>query len=230
MTYHHFINVAALAFAPYWIFYKARISAQSETKSILMGAGFYLFAQFLELITLATFVSGGSGGQTTLNGSGSLLHIVQSRLIGLIHVAGLVVALAVRHNYPRTQVAYGWALSSALLSRLFPLWNGAKSLQWSFAQIVSAIDCNIDLLDTLTISVLVAKTARDLKKSPRKLLMNPKSAALILLLRVVLPMLTSTFLTDLWFGAVAIRLAMSVFVSFVASSIFPDISKEDKSD
>lgn len=112
----------------------------------------------------------------------------------------------------------------------------------------SAIDCNIDLLDTLTISVLVAKTARDLKKSPRKLLMNPKSAALILLLRVVLPMLTSTFLTDLWFetlfciildrvvtpscrfGAVAIRLAMSVFVSFVASSIFPDISKEDKSD
>jgi hypothetical protein len=63
----------------------------------------------------------------------------------------------------------------------------------------SAIDCNIDLLDTLTISVLVAKTARDLKKSPRKLLMNPKSAALILLLRVVLPMLTSTFLTDLWF-------------------------------
>ena len=77
MTYHHFINVAALAFAPYWIFYKARISAQSETKSILMGAGFYLFAQFLELITLATFVSGGSGGQTTLNGAGSLLHIVQ---------------------------------------------------------------------------------------------------------------------------------------------------------
>lgn len=80
MTYHHFINVAALAFAPYWIFYKARISAQSETKSILMGAGFYLFAQFLELITLATFVSGGSGGQTTLNGSGSLLHIVQVML------------------------------------------------------------------------------------------------------------------------------------------------------
>lgn len=62
----------------------------------------------------------------------------------------------------------------------------------------SAIDCNIDLLDTLTLSVLVAKTARDLKKSPRKLLLAPSSALLILLLRVVLPMLTSTFLTDFW--------------------------------
>ena len=62
----------------------------------------------------------------------------------------------------------------------------------------SAIDCNIDLLDTLTLSVLVAQTARDLKKSPRKLLLNPLSAVLILLLRVVLPMLTATFLTDFW--------------------------------
>jgi hypothetical protein len=55
------------------------------------------------------------------------------------------------------------------------------------------------LLDTLTLSVLVAKTARDLKKSPRKLLLNPYSAVLILLLRVVLPVLAATFLTDLWF-------------------------------
>jgi hypothetical protein len=77
MTYHHFINVAALAFAPYWIFYKARISAQSEAKSILMGAGFYLLAQFLELITLATFVSGGSDGQTSVEAAGSLLHVMQ---------------------------------------------------------------------------------------------------------------------------------------------------------
>jgi hypothetical protein len=117
------------------------------------------------------------------------------------------------------QVAYGWALTAALLSRLVPLWHGAKSLQWSYGQIVrsghsphlhppasfhvcdifcSAIDCNIDLLDTLTLSVLVAKTARDLKKSPRKLLLAPSSALLILLLRVVLPMMTSTFLTDFW--------------------------------
>ncbi len=111
----------------------------------------------------------------------------------------------------------------------------------------SAIDCNIDLLDTLTLSVLVAKTARDLKKSPRKLLFAPSSALLILLLRVVLPMLTSTFLTDFWlepillllilfftrlcrFGAVTIRLVFSIVISFVASSIFSEIAKEDKSD
>ena len=61
-------------------------------------------------------------------------------------------------------------------------------------------------------------------------------------------MLTATFLTDLWFdlcpcthvllrltrplrfGAVAIRLAVAVFVSLAASSVFPDISKEDKND
>jgi hypothetical protein len=113
----------------------------------------------------------------------------------------------------------------------------------------SAIDCNIDLLDTLTLSVLVAKTARDLKKSPRKLLFTPSSAVLILLLRVVAPMLTATFLTDFWlepillpfdltspltrvlrFGAVAVRLVISISISFMASSIFPDIAKEDKSD
>jgi hypothetical protein len=43
--------------------------------------------------------------------------------------------------------------------------------------LVSAVDCNIDLLDTLTLSVLVAQTARDLKKSPRKLLFMPSAAA-----------------------------------------------------
>jgi hypothetical protein len=79
MTYHHFINVAALAFAPYWIFYRARIAAQSESKSILLGAGFYLIAQFLELITLATFVSGGSPGLSAAEATGSLLHILQVR-------------------------------------------------------------------------------------------------------------------------------------------------------
>ncbi len=120
-----------------------------------------------------------------------------------------------------SKVAYGWALSGSLLSRLVPLWQGAKSLQWSIAQIIrcnhddlprlslaavspdfffSAIDCNIDLLDSLTLSVLVAQTARDLKKSPRKLLFKPSAAALILLLRVVSPMLTATFLADLWFA------------------------------
>ena len=33
-----------------------------------------------------------------------LTLIVQSRLIGLIHVAGLVLALAMRSTHPRTQV------------------------------------------------------------------------------------------------------------------------------
>jgi hypothetical protein len=80
MTYHHFINVAALAFAPYWIFYRARIAAQSETKSILLGSGFYLIAQFLELITLATFVSGGGPGQSAAEATGNLLHILQVTL------------------------------------------------------------------------------------------------------------------------------------------------------
>ena len=142
MTYHHFVNAAALAFAPYWIFYKARIAAQSEIKSILMGAGFYVIAQFLELITLATFVSGGSEGQSSVEAAGSLLHIlqvnvcsnshnrrsldvpghtsnllVQSRLIGLIHVAGLVLALAMRSTHPRTQVSHAPALALAALTR-----------------------------------------------------------------------------------------------------------------
>jgi hypothetical protein len=85
MTYHHFVNVAALAFAPYWIFYKARISAQRETKSILVGAGFYLMAQFVELITLATFVSGGGERQPTEQAASSLLHILQVNLHSSVH-------------------------------------------------------------------------------------------------------------------------------------------------
>jgi ABC-type multidrug transport system fused ATPase/permease subunit len=108
------------------------------------------------------------------------------------------------------------------------------------------MDCNIDLLDTLTLSVLVTQTARDLKKSPRKLILSPSSAVLILLLRVVLPLLTATFLTDIWFelsssfdlvvpnltlclrfGAVLIRSVVSITVSYIANKIFADISKED---
>ncbi len=98
MTYHHFFNVAALAFAPYWIFYKARICAQSEVKSILVGAGFYLFAQFIELITLATFVSGGSDGQTTVHATGNLLHVLQVILLPAFgsHVLNCIIAAAAR--------------------------------------------------------------------------------------------------------------------------------------
>ena len=55
----------------------------------------------------------------------------------------------------------------------------------NFHFLFSAIHCNIDLLDPLTLSVLVAKTARDVKKTPRKLLFSKSSALLILLLRVV---------------------------------------------
>jgi hypothetical protein len=49
-----------------------------------MGAGFYLLAQFLELITLATFVSGGSDGQTTMEAGGSLLHVLQVTTIAIV--------------------------------------------------------------------------------------------------------------------------------------------------
>ena len=82
-----------------------------------MGAGFYLFAQFLELITLATFVSGGSGGQTTLNGSGSLLHIVQvmSASCTLTFCVGIatrpfpiLVAVTAHRTHPRCWAGGGF--------------------------------------------------------------------------------------------------------------------------
>jgi ammonia channel protein AmtB len=68
-----------------------------------------------------------------------------------------------------------FCFSRACLNLLFFLFPQIfAAIAWSL--LVSAVDCNIDLLDSLTLSVLVAQTARDLKKSPRKLLFKPSAA------------------------------------------------------
>jgi hypothetical protein len=125
-----------------------------------------------------------------------------------------ISALAAHRTYPRRWVGLGAGIAQQQFAlRLHSPSFSASDFLFRFSRLfefalffVSANCCRYCVVPSVSqvaygwalsgthISVFVAQTARDLKKSPRKLLFMPSAAALIQLLRSVSPMMDDTFL------------------------------------
>jgi len=165
MTLFHFANCLALAYVPYFVTYK--YSGLSEYgafwKCIQAGAA-YVITQLCKMLILATFfpASDRVGGidvlgemlKSTVDLADLLgLHFVMTKIVGKGEVKFLVAGI-------------GWATAELILTRCFPLWVGARGLEFDWKYIQLSFDSNINLVQHLTTATLVWLWSRtDLNRS-----------------------------------------------------------------
>ncbi|CAG0914700.1 unnamed protein product [Notodromas monacha] len=163
MTLYHFVNCLALGYTPYFLTYK--YSGMSEYgvfwKCVQAGIG-YVLTQLVKMLLLATFfpsMEGHTGGssfdffgeflRTTVD-LGDLLGIY----LILSHIGG-------KNDMRLMAVAVGWSMAEFVLTKLLPLWVGARGLEFDWKHMQSALDSNVALVANLASVALVWMWSRN---------------------------------------------------------------------
>jgi len=155
MTFFHFGNCIALAYGPYFLTYK--YSGMPEYgafwKCVQVG-GMYMMTQLCKMLLLATFFPMSDGPIETTSlmtefvktsvdfGDIIGLSMVMNRVPGSGHIKVLITGL-------------GWAAADLLLTRLLPLWVGARGLEFDWRYIQMSLDANVSLVHHLSMALLV---------------------------------------------------------------------------
>jgi len=167
MTFVHFINCMALAYAPYVVTYKTSILSEYNAIFRMAFAGFvYTFTQLGKMLALATFFpSFESEGPESMN----YINEILKTTVDLADLAGIYFIINRTVGKPELKVmiaGVGWAGTQVLFSNLIPFWFGARSQEFDWKYLQMAIDANITLAHVLSVAVLVwVWTRTDLNKA-----------------------------------------------------------------
>lgn len=219
MTLFHFGNCVALAYAPYFMTYKFSGLAEYGVfwKCIQAGA-MYLVTQLCKMLALATFFP-----STDVTGFGRMetvteflkntvdvadligLHIVMTKLAGKGEIKFLVAGL-------------GWASAELVMTRLIPLWVGARGVEFDWKYLQMSFDSNISLVHHITTATLVWLWSRnDLRKTYLPVVM------VLLALGCYRPIIIELFVSVLGFGAwsiLAIKAVSAISMGLVSMHIY----------
>uniref|UniRef100_T1JHP0 BOS complex subunit TMEM147 n=1 Tax=Strigamia maritima TaxID=126957 RepID=T1JHP0_STRMM len=165
MTLFHFANCLALAYVPYFMTYKySGLSEYSAFWKCIQAGIAYVITQLGKMLILATFFPSTDRGfgidligellKSTVDLADLAgLHFVMTKIVGKGEVKFLVAGI-------------GWATAELLLTRCFPLWVGAKGLEFDWKYIQLSFDSNINLVQHITTATLVWLWSRtDLHRS-----------------------------------------------------------------
>ncbi|GBL97513.1 Transmembrane protein 147 [Araneus ventricosus] len=167
MTLFHFANCIALASAPFFMTYKCSGLAEYGVfwKCIQAGA-MYLVTQLCKMLLLATFFPA-----TDLTGLGRM-ETVTEFLKNTVDVADLIgfhivmTKFAGKGETKFLVAGLGWASAELLMTRLVPLWVGARSVEFDWKYLQMSFDSNISLVHHITTATLVWLWSRhDLRKT-----------------------------------------------------------------
>jgi len=155
MTFFHFGNCVALAFTPYLITYKCSgLSEYSTFYKCVYAGGAYLFTQLVKMMLLATFFPTSEAPVGMLDIKGEFLktsvdvvdlvglHLVMSRTSGKAEIKFLVAGL-------------GWASAELVMTRILPLWVGARGIEFDWKYVQMSLDSNLSLLQCIATATLV---------------------------------------------------------------------------
>lgn len=153
MTFFHFINCLGLACTPYFITYKyAGLAEYSAFWKFIQTGFLYLFVQFCKMLILATFFPALDDSKfdvlvefmkTTVD-LGDLigLYIAMTRIAGKCEIKYLIAGV-------------GWASAELIMTKFFPLWTGARGVEFDWKYIQMSLDANISLAQHISTALLV---------------------------------------------------------------------------
>lgn len=160
MPLFHFINCAALAFGPHFVYYKATPLAEYGTfYASLRAAIVYVFTMLIKLILWATLLRVSDEGLDEVVPFDAYQELLKA-VIGLVDIGGLYYALTqvsyrnISYNHKFQAVGLGWSLADALVQKLLPLWVGARGWEFTWDYVLQAIEANATLVLTISLAAL----------------------------------------------------------------------------
>ncbi|XP_065182888.1 BOS complex subunit TMEM147-like [Sycon ciliatum] len=169
MTLFHFGNCLALSYAPYFIAYRYSSLPEYNAFWKCLRAGLaYLATQAVKMVVLATFFASSEG----VNGNSKIDFNVEvmKGTMDLLDFLGLYVIMqrlrvTGQGELKILAVGLGWGCAELLCTQLLPLWVQARGTEFTWANVQTALDSNIGLIQHLTRAGLVWLWMRtDLKK------------------------------------------------------------------
>ncbi|KAK2151922.1 hypothetical protein LSH36_345g00052 [Paralvinella palmiformis] len=166
MTFFHFGNCVALAYVPYILVYKCSgLSEYSAFWKCVQAGALYLLTQLCKMIVLATFFP-------TSDISSDSLDVVGEFLKSTVDLADLVGIHFVMSNVAgKGQLKFliagvGWATAELIMTKFWPLWVGARGVEFDWKYIQMSFDSNVSLVQHISTAALVWLYGRtDLNKS-----------------------------------------------------------------
>lgn len=166
MTLFHFGNCIALAYFPYFIVYKCSgLSEYSAFWRCVKAGATYLVTQLCKMLVLATFFPTSDVPPGYIDVPGEFLKstVDIADLVGL----HLVMTRIARKGELKVLVAgVGWGTMELAVTRVVPLWVGARGVEFDWKYIQMSFDANVSLIQYISTATLVWLWSRnDLQKS-----------------------------------------------------------------
>lgn len=209
MTFFHFGNCVALAYVPYVIIYKGSGLAEYSAfwKCVQAGAA-YLFTQLCKMLVLATFFPAaesmgsfdviGEFLKSTVDLADLVgLHIVMSKITGKGQLKFMIAGM-------------GWATAELIMTRVLPLWVGARGVEFDWKYIQMSFDSNVSLVQHITTAALVWLYSRhDLHKTLLPVVIT------LLALSCYRPLIVEILIHAVGLGSWTLLLAKAMFTSCI---------------
>jgi len=211
MTFFHFGNCVALAYVPYVIIYRSSGLAEYSAfwKCIQAGAA-YLVTQLCKMMFLATFfpASDLSVGQFDLFGEFFKSTADVADLFGLY----LIMSKIAGKGQLKFMIAgVGWASAELIATGFWPLWVGARGIEFDWKYIQMSLDSNISLIQHISTAALIWLYSRkDLNKA------SVPVVILLLALSCYRPLIVEVLIRTIGFGSWTVLLLKALYTSVIS--------------
>ncbi|KHJ94459.1 hypothetical protein OESDEN_05611 [Oesophagostomum dentatum] len=159
MTFFHFINCVALAYAPYFIAYKySGLNEYSSFWRCAQASGGYFLTQLIKLLLLATFFPA-----TDSEGFNVVPELLKSSA-DVVDVIGMHIVMTHLLN-GKGEVRFlagglGWGAAHSVASSFILFWVGARASAFSWRWIQMALDSSFDLILFVAMAALTWMATR----------------------------------------------------------------------
>ncbi|ESN90656.1 hypothetical protein HELRODRAFT_108721 [Helobdella robusta] len=166
MTFFHFANCVALAYIPYLIIYKSSgLAEYSAFWKCVQASAAYLVTQLCKMMFLATFFPATDHVTGHFDFVGEFLKATVdiTDLFGLY----LVMSQITGKGQLKFMIAgVGWSFAELLTTGFFPLWIGARGVEFDWKYIHMSFMANINMVQHIVTAMLVwLYTRSDLNKA-----------------------------------------------------------------
>nr|CAG4635704.1 EOG090X0CTK [Artemia franciscana] len=159
MTFHHFVNCFALAYAPYYLTYKysGLYDYRAIWKCVQAGL-FYILTQLIKMLILATFFPSADISES----SSALEKLHKKKLVfltemlrntlDLIDFGGVYYVLnRIPGKGPGKVLVtgVGWGAAELFLNRFVLLWVGARGMEFDWKYLQLSFDANLSLVNII---------------------------------------------------------------------------------
>ncbi|XP_031559798.1 transmembrane protein 147-like [Actinia tenebrosa] len=226
MTLFHFGNCLALAYFPYLIVYKCSgMSEYSAFWQCVKAGGAYLVTQLCKMLVLATFFPTSEVPPDSMDYIGEFLRstVDLADLVGLYLVMSKVAG---KGDLKVLVAGLGWATAELSMTRLLPLWVGARGMEFDWKYMQMSFDANISLAHHIATATLVWLWGRtDLHKTFLPVVMV--FLTLGCYKPLIIEVLSHTFGVQSW-ALLVLKASFTSCIGFVALQLYLALTTDQK--